>query len=92
MSSDRKLLEDFIVALFKANDWPEGGDIDMFEFQEMAVEYGILIPREVTGPCNVGCEDTKGCHCAEYGDFPQTCYRMADWLIAASDSGTGGEK
>ena len=86
MSSDRALLESFVAALFDAAGWPDGGDIDGFQFQELAVEYGILIPREVTEPCNKGCEDTVGCHCAEYGDFPQTCYRMADWLRTAVTS------
>ena len=86
MSSDRELLEGFIAALFKESGWPDGGDIDMFAFQDIAVEYGILIPREVTEPCNIDCEETKYCHCADYGDFPQTCYRMADWLIAAAST------
>jgi len=60
-----------IRALF--GDWPEpaieymdGGDV-----QDFGVAHRILVPVEVDEPCG------DWCACAEYGDFPTTCYRLA---------------
>ena len=73
-------LRTFVKDVFKLSDWPDGGDIDMFDFQDCAERHQLLIPHEVTEPCNVGKEEELSCFCAEFGDFPQTCYRMVDWL------------
>ena len=45
----------------------DGGDI-----QDKAVELGILIPTVVTASCG------EECQCASYGDFPQTCMKLAE--------------
>ena len=58
--------------------WPDG-DVDGGFLQEVAIEHGLLAPHEVTEPCN-----PDGCQCAEYGDFPQICYRRTSILDAAS--------
>jgi hypothetical protein len=56
-------------------DWPENGDIDGWQLQDIAVECGLLIPTTVTEPC---CDD---CQCSDTG-FPTTCYRRCDLLRA----------
>jgi hypothetical protein len=78
-------LRAFALELFDTIDWPESCTLDGFDFQDLCEKHGLLIPREAEGPCNVGREDTVGCSCAEYGDFPQTCYRKAEWLTGRSD-------
>ena len=47
----------------------EGCDID-----DLALKYGLLEVVEATEPC---CEN---CACAEFGPFPQECYRLAGIL------------
>lgn len=69
-------LEKFVNKMFELSDWPEGGDIDMFEFQEAAIECGLLIPETRFAPC----ADDGTCNCREYyGDdeFEKgiICYR-----------------
>lgn len=74
-------LRDFAIAMFEAADWPDGGNIDGFTFQEAAVACGLLIPEERAEPCG------ENCRCAEYNGtdgFPVTCYRKAEWLLAKS--------
>ena len=56
--------------------WPDG-DVDGGFLQEEAIHHGLLAPHEVTEPCN-----PDGCQCAEYGDFPQICYRRTSILDA----------
>ena len=60
--------------------WPDG-DVDGGFLQDTAIKHGLLAAHEVTEPCN-----PEGCHCAEYGDFPQTCYRQTAMLSATPDS------
>ena len=50
---------------------PDGGDI-----QDWAVEAGLLVPTPVTESCG------EGCSCAEWDDFPQTCYKDSAALRA----------
>lgn len=72
----------FARELFKLSDWPEGGDIDGFSFQDAAEKHGLLIPEVRTSPCG------EYCHCAEYhGDMKDgvTCYRKTEAL--ETDSG-----
>jgi len=83
ITPDQKLRA-FVRALFDEADWPEGGDIDGFAFQELAVEHGLLIPETRTEPC---C-DEESCHCAQYHGAEEmkegvTCYRKVAWLNAA---------
>lgn len=42
--------------------------------QELAVAHGLLAPVEATERCG------EDCACAEYADFPCTCYRFTDAL------------
>ena len=60
--------------------WPDG-----FEAQDSAVKHGIFIPHEVTEPCD------DSCACADYGDFPQTCYRKAS-IIRPLPASPGEQK
>lgn len=46
-------------------DEPDGGTL-----QDIAEKHGVLLPHAVTEPCG------EHCACAEYADFPTTCYRM----------------
>jgi len=58
----------------------EPGDIDGGDLQDHAEKIGLLTATEVTEPCS------ENCACAEYyGDFPMTCYRLADWLMEKSE-------
>lgn len=47
----------------------EGGLLDAYDIQEMAVKHGLLTIVETNEPCA-----PDGCQCAEYG-FPAECYR-----------------
>lgn len=57
--------------------WPDG-DVDGGHLHDFAVKFGLLEPHRVAQPC---CEEN--CQCAEYGDFPTTCYRKSAMLSAA---------
>src|SRR6187399_1900916 len=48
----------------------EFGDLDGGFLQDKAAELGVLVEIQVTEACA-----EEGCHCAEYGDFPQNCFR-----------------
>jgi len=85
LRAERDRLRLFVARLFDLTGWPDGGDLDGFDFQDAATEHGILTPETRTEPCNQNERDAKHCHCEEYGDFPQTCYRKAEWLIALAD-------
>lgn len=72
--------EKFAHKMFDLSDWPEGGDIDGFDFQDAAVECGLLITETRTEPCE------ENCHCAEYHGAEAmkegvTCYRKAKFLL-----------
>jgi hypothetical protein len=78
-------LEAFFRELIELADWPEGGDIDGFEFQDAAVKHGLLIPEQRTEPCG------EGCNCNQYySDEEWTegviCYRLAPALLKAAQS------
>jgi len=72
-------LEDFAARLFDLVDWPGGGDLDGFEFQDAAAGAGVLLPEERTTPCG------ENCNCAEYAGDGEvvTCFRKPPWLIDA---------
>ena len=75
-------LRGFVQALFEKSGWPEAGDIDAGDFQELAVAHGLLKPETRTAPCH------QDCFCAEYhGDMAAgvTCYRKVEWLKAAPE-------
>ena len=80
-------LEKFARKMFELSDWPEGGDIDGFDFQEAAVECGLLTPETRTQPCgdNCFCEDYHG----EMKDGV-TCYRKTKFLTTSRPTRRGG--
>ena len=50
----------------------EGEGLDPFDIQDLALEYGLLEPREMQEPCD------ENCRClidAGSDEFPLTCYR-----------------
>lgn len=53
-------------------EWHCDGDIDGGALQDALTDCGLLTPVEVTAPC-----DPETCQCAEYADFPVTCYRWS---------------
>jgi|LULS01.1.fsa_nt_gb hypothetical protein len=66
----------FAIAVMESSGWPEGGELDPFELQEMAIEHGMLRPEKRTTFC------ADECPCMEYvdfEDFPFECYRR-EWL------------
>jgi len=70
-------LAKFARLLFAESEWPEGGDIDGFAFQDAAVECGLLTPETRTQAC------AENCHCAETQGFegPVICFRKAAFLM-----------
>lgn len=56
-------------------DWPEYDGIDGADLQDLAEKHGLLELHQVTEPCG------QACHCAEYGEFPQACYRKTPLLM-----------
>jgi len=70
-------LEKFARLLFAESEWPEGGDIDGFAFQEAAIECGLLTAETRTQAC------AENCHCAETQGFegPVICFRKAAFLM-----------
>jgi hypothetical protein len=62
----------------------EGYDVYGGDIQEWAVEQGLLAPVKVVEPCG------EDCACAEWDDFPQTCYRFTA-ALSPEGSTEGGE-
>jgi len=50
-------------------------DLDGGSIQDKLQELGLLVGVEVTAPCG------ENCTCEEYGDFPQTCFRLANGVM-----------
>ena len=63
-------------ALWALDGYRDGdiGDIDGGALQDKAEELGLLVAVTVTEPC---CDN---CNCMSWDDFPQTCYRIPEWL------------
>ena len=79
LATELRALREFAADMFDASDWPDGGDIDGFEFQEAAIKRGILIPETRRERCG------ERCHCAENHSESEmkdgvTCYRKPEWL------------
>ncbi len=53
----------------------EGCDLDGGEVQEIAVKHGLLMPITVNSKCG------ENCRCAEFSEFPLTCYKKSLELI-----------
>jgi hypothetical protein len=71
-------LKGFAMAIY--GNWPDSGNLDGGELQDLGEKYGLLTPTIVTQACG------ETCDCAEWADFPQTCYRRSD-LIKRADEG-----
>lgn len=59
-------------------DWPEAGELDGFDLQEIAERHGLLAPTTQAEPCA-----PEGCWCAGYfapDDWPVQCYRRTNRL------------
>jgi len=77
---------DFLAkfALDILDEWPDIGNFDGGDIQDIAVKHNILIPRIVYVRCG------EECNCAEYYDEDEwqdgvTCYHIADWLDRAAE-------
>lgn len=56
--------------------WPEFGDIECADLQDLAEKHGLLKLVTMSGPC-----DDESCSCADLGaEFPTTCYRRTPLL------------
>lgn len=53
--------------------WPEG-DVDGGALQDYAEKHGLIVPQEAIESCG------DDCVCADYGQFPMTCYRKTELL------------
>lgn len=71
---DEDMLRQFVKEMMQEARENGAGDIDGGWFQDTAEHYGLLVRVPVTEPCG------ENCWCAEYGDFPQDCLRIAEWL------------
>ncbi len=81
LEAENARLREFANAMIELADWPEGGDIDGFDFQDTAVKHGILIPEQRSEPCG------EDCNCNAYYSDEEwkegvTCYRLAAALKA----------
>ena len=81
--SDLERLRAFAQAIMDASDWPEGGDLDGFQIQEIAEIHGLLVATQQTKPCGAGC------WCAEYnGEIseaqPAICFRKTPLLTGCA--------
>lgn len=50
----------------------DGCDLDGGTLQDWLEEAGVIVPTEVKKPCS------DNCNCADYADFPTTCFRLAE--------------
>ena len=58
-----------------ANEIIDTMQLDVDGVQDCAEKHGLLEAAEVTEPC-----EQEPCYCAEYGDWPQYCYRKTATL------------
>ena len=81
LAAELRALREFAADMFDASDWPDGGDVDGFEFQELATKHGLLRPEQRTEPCG---EDCQCCEVHSEEDMKDgfTCLRKAEWLVA----------
>jgi hypothetical protein len=79
-------LKAFVTELL-CDEWrfPDGADVDGGSLQDLCVKHGVLLPVAQVLPCNTDDPVNIRCQCLEAGgleEFPLTCYRLPDWLIA----------
>ncbi len=76
----------FAADMFEISDWPDGGDIDMFDFQEAAEARGLLVRVRAEEPCG------ENCGCVEWGEFPRDCLRKTHRLTAIDAARAAGKE
>lgn len=81
-------LKSFVRDLIDLADWPEGGDIDGFDFQDLCVKHGLLLPEVRREPCG------ENCSCNSYYSDEEweegiTCYRLALFLMPPNTACSG---
>ena len=76
LRTSEQALTAFAREMIELSDWPEGGDIDGFDFQEAAVKHGILIPEKRAEPCGEDCNCNAYYSDAEWTEGV-TCYRIS---------------
>ncbi len=84
MDSYSKLL-DFANGIFETADWPDGGDIDGFELQEIAVKHGLLIEVTRHAPCGDVCSCAVSCNDEDFKRGVQ-CFNKAEWLSIKAEN------
>lgn len=73
MGQTEKLIRLTMFAKDIMENWPDGG-VEGDELQELAVKHKLLTPVEVYESCG------ENCACADYGNFPVTCYKRTELI------------
>lgn len=78
MTLKEKMLLGFVGEI--VGDFPEIGDVDGLQLQEIAERHGLLERKEMPEPCgaNCQCRDEMGSD-----DFPVICFRITPLLKEA---------
>ena len=85
MWEELQRLRAFAREMFELADWPEGGGIDGFSFQDAAVKHGLLTAETRTERCGEKCYCADDYHGEEAMKDGVTCYRKADWLAEKAE-------
>lgn len=78
--SEEEKMKSFIRELFDIY-YPDCGDIDGGELQDLAEKHGILVPEIRHEPCGEFCNCAQVCYDEEWQEGVK-CYRLANWLSA----------
>lgn len=71
LRAERDTLRRFCGVALQATRVHEIGDWDGGDLQDAMLSCGLIAEVQATEPCG------EACRCAEYDDFPQTCYRVS---------------
>jgi hypothetical protein len=82
--TDLEKLREFAQGIFRLADWPEGGDIDGFDLQELAVRLELLETVRPTEPCGEPCACLFYYGREEFAEGGVTCYRKTPLLKGES--------
>ena len=78
--SEEEKMKAFIRELFDIY-YPDCGDIDGGELQDLAEKHGILVPEIRHVPCGEFCNCAQVCSDEEFEEGVK-CYSLANWLSA----------
>ena len=78
--SEEEKMKAFIRELFDIY-YPDCGDIDGAELQDLAEKHGILVPEIRHEPCGEFCNCATVCSDMEFFEGVK-CYSLANWLSA----------